>query len=155
MNKKILFTGLAFALGCMFSMNAFSQAKPEVLVKQRQAGMTLIGKYWGPMGAMVRPKDPAPFDAAVVARNAGYLETLSKLPWDGFNASTSGEKSAALPAVFSDMAKFKTSSEEMQAAVTKLAATSKGGSEADVKAAIGAVGKTCGGCHENFRQKAQ
>jgi cytochrome c556 len=117
--------------------------------------MTLQGKYFGPLGAMVRPKDPAPFDAAIVARNAGYLETLSKLPWDGFNASTKDEKSASLPAVFSDMAKFKEAADAEQAAISKLVAASKGGSEADVKAAIGGVGKTCGGCHENFRQKAQ
>ena len=153
MNKKVFFTGLAFVLVSGFSVNAFAQAKPEVLVKQRQAGMTLIGKYWGPLGGMGAGR--VPFDAAVVARNAGYLETLSKLPWDGFNPSTSGEKSAALPAVYSDAAKFKEASEAMQTAVTKLAATAKGGNEADIKAAIGAVGKTCGGCHDNFRQKPQ
>ena len=153
MNKKILLAGLVLALGSGFAINASAQAKPEVLVKQRQAGMTLIAKYWGPLGGMGAGR--VPFDAAVVARNAGYLETLTKLPWDGFNASTSGEKSAALPAVFSEADKFKAASEDLQAAVGKLAATSKGGSEADVKAAIGAVGKTCGACHDNFRQKPQ
>ena len=151
MNKKALLTGLALALGCVLSLNAFAQVKPEVLVKQRQAGMTMIGKYFGPLVGMAAGR--VPFDAAVVARNAGYLETLSKLPWDGFNASTKDEKSAALPAVFADAGKFKDAGDAMQAAVGKLAATSKGGSEADVKAAIGAVGKTCGGCHDDFRQK--
>jgi len=151
MNKKILLSSFAFVFVSVFTVSAFAQAKPEVLVKQRQAGMTLIGKYWGPLGAMGAGR--APFDAAVVARNAGYLETLSKLPWDGFNASTSGEKSAALPAVYSEAAKFKEASETMQTAVAKLAATAKGGNEADIKAAIGAVGKTCGGCHDHFRQK--
>jgi len=32
---------------------------------------------------------------------------------------------------------------------------SRGGDEATQKAAIGAVGKTCGGCHQNFREKQQ
>jgi cytochrome c556 len=150
-NKKVFFA--AIAIGSALTFNAFAQANPGVLVKQRQAGMTLIGKYFGPLGGMAAGR--VPYDAAIVARNAGYLETLSKLPWDGFNASTSGEKSAALPAVFTDTAKFKEDGDAMQAAVAKLAATSKGGSEADVKAAIGAVGKTCGGCHDNFRQKPQ
>jgi len=30
---------------------------------------------------------------------------------------------------------------------------SKGGDEGAVKAQIGAVGKACGNCHENFREK--
>lgn len=150
MNKK-LFLAAALAVTSSLAFNAFAQAKPEVLVKQRQAGMTLLGKYFGPLGGMAAGR--VPFDGAVAARNAGYLETLSKLPWDGFNASTSGEKSAALPAVFSEAGKFKEAAEAMEAAMTKLATTAKGGSEADVKAAIGAVGKACGGCHDHFRQK--
>lgn len=151
MNKKIILASIAFTLSSVVTANAFAQTKPDVLVKQRQAGMTLIGKYWGPVGGMGAGR--VPYDVAVVARNAGYLETLTKLPWDGFNASTSGEKSAALPAVYSDAAKFKEASENLQGAVGKLVAVSKGGSEADVKAAIGNVGKACGGCHDNFRAK--
>jgi cytochrome c556 len=151
MNKKIILASVAFALGSVVATGAIAQAKPDVLVKQRQAGMTLIAKYWGPLGGMGAGR--VPFDAAVVARNAGYLDVLAKLPWDGFNASTSGEKSAALPAVYAEAGKFKEAQENLQAAVGKLAAVSKGGSEADVKAAIGAVGKTCGGCHDNFRAK--
>jgi cytochrome c556 len=151
MNKKFVSSCLALLLGSLLSFNASAQVKPEVLVKQRQAGMTMIAKYWGPLGGMVAGR--VPYDAAVVARNAGYLETLTKLPWDGFNASTKDEKSAALPAVFADAGKFKEGAEALEGAVAKLAATFKGGSEADVKAAIGAVGKTCGGCHDNFRQK--
>jgi cytochrome c556 len=153
MNKQVFFTSFAFVVISGFSVNAFAQAKPEVLVKQRQAAMTLQGKYFGPLGGMAAGR--VPFDAALVTRNAGYLETLAKLPWDGFSASTSGEKSAALPAVYSDAAKFKEAADAEQSAVAKLVAISKGGSEADVKAAIGAVGKTCGGCHDNFRQKPQ
>lgn len=150
MNKNF-FLATAIVVTGAVAFNAFAQARPDVLVKQRQAGMTLMGKYFGPLGGMAAGR--VPFDGAVAARNAGYLETLSKLPWDGFNASTSGEKSAALPAAFSDAGKFKQAAEALETAVTKLAATTKGGSEADVKAAIGAVGKACGECHDNFRQK--
>ena len=130
---------------------ALAQAKPEVLVKQRQAAMTLQGKYFGPLAAMAQGK--AAFDATVVARNAGYLEALSRMPWDGFDASTKDVKSGTLPVVYSDAAKFKQAGENMQAAVDKLVAASKGKDEAATKAAIGGVGKTCGGCHDDFRQK--
>jgi cytochrome c556 len=121
------------------------------MVKQRQAAMTLQGKYFGPLGGMAQGK--VPYDKKIVVRNAGYLTVLNKMPWDGFDSSTANEKSAALPAIFSDNAKFKKAADDMQAAVTKLVSVSKGKDEAATKAAIGAVGKTCGGCHDNFRQK--
>jgi len=151
MNKKLLSAGLALALGAGYALTAFSQVKPEVLVKQRQSAMTLQGKYFGPLGGML--KGSIPYNAQVVARNAGYLEVLSRMPWDGFDPSTSGQKTRALPAVYTDTAKFKEAQDRFQTAVGQLVAASKGGDEAAVKAAIGDVGKTCGGCHDNFREK--
>ena len=50
---------------------ALAQVKPEILVKQRQSAMTLIGKYFGPLGGMAQGK--VPFDAKIVQRNAEYL----------------------------------------------------------------------------------
>ena len=151
MNKKLLAAGLALALGAGFSLNAVAQVKPEILVKQRQAAMTLQGKYFGPLGGMAQGK--VPYDANVVARNVGYLAVLSKLPWDGFNASTQGEKSAALPEIWKDAAGFKAAQDKLESEVGKLVAATKGGNEAAIKAAIGDVGKSCGGCHEKFREK--
>lgn len=149
--KRTLSIGVAVALGTGVALAALAQAKPEVLVKQRQAAMTLQGKYFAPLGAMAQGK--AQFDAAVVARNAGYLEALSKMPWDGFAPSTASAKSNALPAVFKDPAGFKQAQERLQSEVAKLAAAAKGGDEGAIKPAIGPVGKACAGCHEDFRQK--
>ena len=151
MNKKLLAAGMALALGAGFTVNALAQAKPETLVKQRQAAMTLIGKYWGPLGGMAQGK--VPYDANVVARNAGFLEALSKMPWDGFHPSTQGEKTAALPEIWKDEAKFKAAQEFLQGNVAKLVSTAKGGDEGAVRAALGDVGKSCGGCHNTFREK--
>ena len=151
MKVKTIGVSLALALGLGFAANASAQAKPDVLVKQRQAAMTLIGKYFGPLGGMAQGR--VPFNADVVARNAGYLEALDKMPWDGFDASTSGEKSRTLPEAFKNPAKFKEAADAMQKAVAQLSAVAKSGNEANIKAAIGGVGKTCGGCHDNFREK--
>jgi cytochrome c556 len=151
MKKTLLATGMAVALAAGYSMSAFAQAKPEVLVKQRQAAMTLQGKYFGPMAAMAQGK--APYNAEVVKRNAGYLSALDKMPWDGFSPETKGVKSAALPAVWNEADKFKQAQERLQSEVAKLVQVSASGDEAAVKAQIGATGKACGGCHETFREK--
>ena len=146
------FATLIMVAGTMLATSpAFAQAKPEVLVKQRQAAMTLIGKYWGPTNAMAQGK--APYDANVAARNAGYLQALAQMPWDGFAESTKDtpEKTRALPAIWAEPAKFKEAAERLQSATTKLAASAK--DEGAFKGAVGEVGKACGGCHENFRAK--
>jgi cytochrome c556 len=154
MNRKLFSAVLALALGAGYSLTAFSQVKPETLVKQRQAAMTLQGKYFGPMAGMAQGK--IPYKADVVAYNASLLNALSRMPWDGFAESTKDlkdVKTGALPAIYSEPAKFKEAQDNLQSAVGKLVATSQGSDEAATKAAIGAVGKTCGACHENFRQK--
>lgn len=148
MKKSLLAAGLAVALT---SGSALAQMKPEVMVKQRQAVMTLMGKYWGPMAGMMQGK--VPYDAKIVQRNAGFLDNLTRMPWDGFTPATQDVKSAALPAVYTDSAKFAEAADRLQNEASKLYAVSRSGDEAAVKAQMGAVGKACGGCHESFRQK--
>ena len=151
MKTKAILAGLGLIAGVSYGSAALAQAKPDVLVKQRQSAMTLIGKYYGPIAGM--PSGKAPYNAERVATNAAYLEVLSKMPWDGFVENTKDIKSRALPEVFTDTAKFKEGSDRLQSMVAQLVKVSKSGDEAAVKAAIADVGKSCGGCHENFRAK--
>lgn len=130
---------------------AQAQVKPETLVKQRQSVMTLHGKYMGQLGRMAQGREP--YNAALAARNAGFLDALSKMPWDGFDPSTKDVKSRALPAVFAEPAKFKQAADRYQGEVAKLVAATKGGDEGAVKSAIGAVGKACAACHDDFQQQ--
>ena len=60
MKKSLLAVGLAVAL---VSGSALAQMKPETMVKQRQAAMTLLGKYWGPMAGMMQGQ--VPYDAKI------------------------------------------------------------------------------------------
>jgi cytochrome c556 len=152
MNSRLFSIGLALMLGAGYSLPAYSQTKPETLVKQRQAVMTLQGKYFnGQLRPMAQGK--MPYDANVVARNTAYLDALTKMAWDGFAPSTKDVKSAALPAVFTDTVKFKEAQDRLHSEVAKLVAVSKSGDETAVKPQIGAVDKACGGCHETFREK--
>lgn len=142
--------GVTAALFAGVSFEALAQAKPDVLVKQRQAAMTLQAKYLGPIGAML--KGAAPYNADVVAVNATYLENLSRMPWDGFVAATQGEKSKTKPAAYTDP-KFKAAAEALEAAAVKLGAAARAKDEAGVRASFGAVAKACGSCHDDFREK--
>jgi cytochrome c556 len=151
MRKKLLTACIVAALGAGYTAVALSQVKPDTLVKQRQAAMTLQGKYFGPLVGML--KGTVPYDPAVVTRNAGFLDNLSQMPWDGFAESTKGVKSFALPVIWTEGVKFKEAQDQLRTAVGALNAAAKSGNEGTVKAAIGDVGKACGNCHDNFREK--
>lgn len=149
MTKTLLSAGAALAVALLTAQDALAQAKPEVLVKQRQAKMILQGKYFGPLAAVAQGK--APYDAAMVQRNAGFLDNLTRMAWDGYDPSTRNVQSRTLPSAYDNMAKFKQYASQLEHQVAALVALSKSGDEAKVKAQIGAIGKTCGGCHNDFR----
>jgi cytochrome c556 len=151
MKKSFMAAALALTVGSLAGA-ALAQQKPEVLVKQRQSAMTLIGKYWGPIAGMASGK-VSPYNADVVSRNATYLENLAQMPWDGFHESTKGEKSRALPEVWSQKAKFDELAQRLQSETAKLGQLARAKDEAGVKQQYAAVGKVCGACHEGFRQK--
>lgn len=151
MIKKLATAGMVVVLGTVVAQTVFAQAKPEVLVKQRQAKMILQGKYFGPLAAMAQGK--APFDSAVVQRNAGFLDNLTRMAWDGYDPSTKDEKSRTLPATYDNKAKFNEYVSRLENEAAKLVALSRSGDEGAVKTQIGAVGKVCGGCHDDFRSK--
>jgi cytochrome c556 len=153
MGSKLFTAGLVLALGAGCAFSAIAQVKPEVLVDQRIAAMRLQGKYLFPLVPMAQGK--APYDAAMVARNAGYLDVLIRLAWDGFDPGTQGVKSRALPEIYAEPAKFKAAQETMFTEMNKFVAAARSSNEANAKAGIGDVLKACNGCHDTFRQKAQ
>ena len=141
----------AVAIGVSIAGNALAQAKPDVLVKQRQAVMTLQGKYFGPIAGMATGK--APYNAEVASRSATYLENLAQMAWDGFHESTKGEKSRALPAIWEQKAKFDQYAQQLQAETAKLGQAARAKDEAGVKQQFQTVLKSCNGCHDDFRTK--
>jgi cytochrome c556 len=150
MKNTLLAAGVAVAIGSLAG-TTLAQVKPDVLVKQRQAVMTLQGKYFGPIAGMASGK--VPYNADVVSRSATYLENLAQMPWDGFHESTKGEKSRALPAIWQQKAKFDELAQRLQSETVKLGQVARAKDEAGVKQQYAVVGKVCGACHENFREK--
>src|SRR5256885_8856455 len=131
MRKGGMAVVVALALGGVVGA-ALAQAKPEQLVKQRQAVMTLQGKYFGPMAAMAQGK--APYNADIVKRNAAFLDNLTRMPWDTFDPSTKDVKSNALPAIWEQPDKFKEAASRLENEAQKLYQVSQSGDENAVKA---------------------
>jgi cytochrome c556 len=86
--RTLLAAALVAVLTAAVAAPALAQTNPNQLINQRKGAMNLQAKYAGPIFAMVR--GAAAFDARIVQRNADYLVTLSQMPWDDFQPSTTG-----------------------------------------------------------------
>ena len=142
---------LASVLGLFAADAAQAQfRKPQDAIEYRQSAMFLIGQHFGRVAAMA--KGSVPFDAKAAADNAALLVTLSKLPFEAFGPGTeTGEDTAAKPEIWKETDKFKKDAEDFQAAVVKLNAAAAGGKLDEIKAAVGAVGKSCKACHDAYK----
>ena len=141
---------LARAFGTL-SAPAFAQVqKPEDAVKYRKAALNVMANHFGRIGAMANGR--APFDAKAAAESAAIVETMSKLPWEGFVAGTDKGDTRALPAIWTEQAKFKEGADRLQAETAKLNAAAKTGNLDAVKTAFGAVGQSCKACHDAYRK---
>ena len=147
--KKGFFAGiLAIVISGVFVAEALAQANPNTLVNQRKSAMALQGKYFGPILGMVTGR--APYDAAIVQRNADYLTVITKLAWDDFQPATAGaERTQAKDDIYKDLPKFKATADAMQAEVQKLVVAARAGDQAAVGVAARSVARSCNGCHED------
>ena len=119
-------------------------------IAQRKAIMKEVGSQTKTGGGMA--KGEVPYDQAKAqAIFANYSDAAAKMPGLFPDSSKTGGDTAALPAVWENksdfnakFAKFGTDSKAAQAQVKDLDT---------FKAAMGEVGKNCGGCHQTYRKR--
>jgi cytochrome c556 len=152
MNKALL-AAIIGTSTLLASGTAAAQAKPEDVIKFRQSVYTVVGWHVRPMGAMV--KGQMPYDQAEFARNAEVVAMMSTVAPHGFTpGSDKGANTRAKPEIWSDAAGFKKVMDNFQAEATKLAQVAKTATSVDqVRGQFGALGKSCGACHDAYRTK--
>ena len=126
-------------------------AKPEDAIKYRKAAFTVMAAHFGRVAAMATGK--MPFDAKAVAENAEVATMVSKLPFAGFVEGSDKGDTRAKPEIWSEMDKVKAGAAKMQEEMAKLNVAAKSGNMDAIKAAVGETGKTCKGCHDNYRKE--
>jgi cytochrome c556 len=123
-------------------------AKAEDAVKYRQSTMFLMNNHMGRLAAMSR--GTVPFDAAAAQSSARLIESLSHIAWEAYTPNSITDRSRAKPEIWQDAAKFSKAHDAMMAETLKLpaaVATLDG-----LKAQVGAVGRACKACHDDFRK---
>ncbi len=132
---------------------AVAQDMEDKAIATRQGYMKLVIWEAGPLFGMA--KGEVPYDAEAAKAHAANLKTISLYPVGGlFVAGTSNAdrpgKTRSLPKIWEDMAGFGKAYTDWQAAVAAVADAAGGGQPA-LAAAVGEMGKTCGGCHKPYR----
>ncbi|MEX0285966.1 MAG: cytochrome c [Paracoccaceae bacterium] len=151
-----LFTGLTLATVVATSALADGHANKALMgaVKARKATMQLYAFNIGILGAMAKGDVEYNADAAsAAATNLATLSSMNQMAlWPpGSDNGALGDATGALPAIWADGSKVGEAGMAMATASASLAAVAGDGLDA-LRGGIGAVGKSCGGCHDTYRQ---
>jgi len=107
---------------------------------------------FGPMADMVKGK--IDWDQATFEGWAADLAAVSTYNVErGFAPGSEEGKTRAKPEIWLDLDEFKEHLEEFRAETAKLATVAKSGDRAAIQAQLGATGKTCKGCHDEYKSK--
>ena len=147
--KTLCAAGIAGVALFGAASGALAQQKPEETLKMRQGLMQAVKLQAGPMLGFAGGKNELPADAAARAENLAMLAKLSPIAWGKGSENLDGNKTKA--EAFTDV-KFQDGWKMFAAESAKLAEIAKAGNADAIKAQAGAVGKTCKGCHEEFKK---
>ena len=146
MNRKTLAL-FSLALGALASLASAQSPAATDAFKARHAAMEQVGDAMKVLGAIA--KKQAPFDAAIVKKNATTID--EKLAEASKNFTPGSDKVAKTRA----KAEIWTSREDFDRllgeARTAAAALGKVSDEAAYRPALGALGQSCKSCHDMYR----
>ena len=131
------------------SANADEQATG--VVKQRMDTMNLLGKKMKTLKPLVR--DAYDFDAARIAGLAREIQAISERVEAEYPEGSNRPPSDALPAIWQNWERFTDLVAQMRSEAERLEALARDGSQRNVLKQFAALGKTCRGCHTDFRRK--
>ncbi len=140
----------ALAAAAVVAIGVTSVVAQQDSIAARKALMKANGQAAGAIAKMA--KGETPFDLATAQKSfATFQDAAAKMPNLFPPNSMTGGETAASPKIWENMADFK-------AKFVKLGEDSKAAAASvkdldTLKAALGVVGKDCGGCHEIYRIK--
>lgn len=156
LTNAILFTAMVSGFSVAPAMVSAEEAKSERqaanAVQFRQSLLQLVRSNLGPLGAMA--KGQIPYDTEVMSTNAMRLEQLSLMLPDYFKTDTTGfsVETEALPKIWNSMDDFLGKNNDLTVAAKALKLAAQSGDDGQYRAAIGAVGATCKGCHDSYKK---
>lgn len=137
--------------GIAVAQDAANEKHAHWATKVRQSVFTLLGHNMGPIGGMLRGK--VPYNAEVVESKAKNINQLANMIADVSRVNTSKFKveTEALDKIWAQPDDYAKKIQALVMASENVLKIVKTGSEADVKKAMGQIGRACGSCHDDFK----
>ena len=143
-------------LGCALAMPGFAAKDPKKsAIKARQGEMQLRAFSAGPLFAMAKGK--MPYDAAKAQAMADNLVKLMEVDisasWmKGTDNKAYPDDTTSLPKIWTTYPEIADYGKKYAKAVKELAEVAGKGQD-QLKSKVGALGKSCKSCHDDFREK--
>ncbi|SIS74200.1 c-type cytochrome [Insolitispirillum peregrinum] len=136
------------AAAALLSATSLAQAN-DAAVKYRQANMEIIGGHMHSIVPILKGEVTNKDELLVHAQGLAAVAALTPA---AFKEKATGGKSEAKDAIWSKWAEFETDAKAMKTEADKLAQVVASGDTAAIGAQVGALGKTCKGCHDDFKK---
>lgn len=154
MKKVLALTITAAALGGALIATAADKGPHDNAIKGRQAMFQTYNFNMGILGAMAKEK--MEYDADLANESAANLLAAANFgqsamwPVGSDNTNPANARTRALPAIWDTYPAIVEKADALKKA-TEVLATQAGGGLGALQGAIGDVGASCKGCHDDFR----
>ncbi len=124
----------------------------EMNQSYRQSWFALVAMNFGPLGSMA--KGEMPWNDEMLRAFASDLKMVTSTNlMRGFAPGSEQGTTRAKPEIWENKADFESKLEDMRKAVAELNTVASGSDKKAVAGQIGAVGKTCKSCHDEYKSK--
>lgn len=147
--RRFLGAGLIIS-SIVLGISAGPAAADEAAVKYRKTIMDAMAAHMGASVAIVKGQAGKPDH---LPGHAEALAALGKMVKDVFPAGSDMGDTNALPVAWEKPDELMAKAKALEEATAEFAKVAASGDLQAAGAAMGAVGKTCGGCHSTFRKK--
>lgn len=151
--KTVRALGATLLLLAVTAVQAQTATPAEKAIEYRQAVFKVVAGNFGPLAQSAQGKVELP--PAAARQYAERLSEISQFARDAFPDISREGKTRAKPEIWSERAEFDKLLKDLTDATKSLAGVTANAAAKpeEFKAAVGAVGNACKGCHDRFREK--
>ena len=151
--KTVRALGATLLLLAVTAVRAQTATPAEKAIEYRQAVFKVVAGNFGPLAQSAQGK--VELQPAAARQYAERLSEISQFARDAFPDISREGKTRAKPEIWSERAEFDKLLKDLTDATKSLAGVTANAAAKpeEFKAAVGAVGNACKGCHDRFREK--
>ena len=133
---------------CFFSSSSLADSKG--IIKYRQNVMKATGGHMGAIVDILKNRLPL---ADHIVDHARSIQQNSKMTLAMFPKGSGLGDTKAKPVIWENWSKFESAVQDFERESAKLAEVAESGDTEALAKQVRATGKTCSGCHRNFRKR--